>query len=145
MSLEIKLRVKTPLVKSLAKAGLPVVSEESTVMDVIRLMSSEGVDHVLVAKGGDICKPIGVITTRRVIDLLARGIPLHSPLARLELERPVYASPILDMFEAARLMCEHDVNYLVVVNEGGCAVGLVTVKDIVKEIGLMETLCKIRV
>jgi len=144
VSLEIRLRVKTPLVRSLARQAIPVVSREESLINVIKLMSVEGADYVLATEGGDRCRPIGVITTRHVVNALARGAPLNSPIAELELEKPVYVPPIADMFEAARLMCEHDVNYLVVVDERGCVIGLVTVKDIVKEVGIMETLCRIR-
>ncbi len=107
------------------------VARNATLQDVAALMSSREHSCVLVCDGTE---PVGLISERDLVRLLARTLAgevvgdaaafMSSPVVSIQAGQPAE--------EATRLMTSHRIRRLVVVDEAGHAVGLVTQSDMVR-------------
>lgn len=104
------------------------VSPEVSVAHVAGLMGTEGIRHVLVIEGEQL---VGVVSDRDVRGLRLAGEPTVSPsaaVATVMSEPPIAVDPQTLLTEAVRLMLEHKVGAVAVL-DGGRPVGILTRSD----------------
>ncbi len=73
---------------------------------------------------------LGILTERDLLRAMAEGLaPRVTPVSSYMSTAPVTAGPDEDVATAARLMVEHEIRHLPVV-EGGRVLGVVSVRDV---------------
>ncbi|RLG39756.1 MAG: hypothetical protein DRO05_08095 [Thermoproteota archaeon] len=126
---DLKIRVSEVMTPNLIS-----VEPSVSVADVAETMDRHGIGSVLVRKDEKI---IGIITERDIIKRCVAKI-------RDRLPREVKAEEIMtrdlitisgdsDIFEAAKMMSEYDIRRLIVVNSSGKPIGIISMKDILRE------------
>jgi len=104
---------------------------EATLADALALMRQHGISGIPVVERGPIGKPArlcGILTNR---DVRFADNP-KQPVAELMTKKVVTVTEGVSQDEARRLLHQHRLEKLVVVDEDGRCVGLLTVKDIEK-------------
>jgi PAS domain S-box-containing protein len=110
--------------------GLDCVPPDTPVREAVRRMADRGISCVVAAEN---CRPEGILTERDVIGLLLDGrnspdLPLSAvmsaPVRTVHVEAPA--------FEAALALERHGVRRLVVVDDAGAGLGIITQTDIIR-------------
>jgi malate dehydrogenase (oxaloacetate-decarboxylating) len=116
------------LVKDLMSTNVNVFKNESTALEVAKVMSDCDVDYVIVVQSR---KPTGIITERDVIvRMLTQGLD-----PKVVIARAIYTNPLVTIEEsatveeAAELMKEWKIKHLPVTRNGKIA-GMLTYLDI---------------
>jgi len=97
-----------------------------TVGDLNKLMDETGTGGILILDGDE--KLVGIVTTR---DLLFEN-DSAKPLSEIMQKKVISASPDITLKDAERLLHDHRIEKLPLVNKDGRVAGLVTLKDIMK-------------
>jgi len=106
------------------------VSPEQSVADAVSLMRQQRVGCVLVCEEG---KLLGIFTERDLMRrVLAQQQPLSVCVANVMTREPLTVEPKQAIGVAVRLMEESGYRHLPVVNENGQAIGILSVKRIVR-------------
>jgi diguanylate cyclase (GGDEF)-like protein/PAS domain S-box-containing protein len=106
------------------------VTQEDSLSKIISLMSEKRISCVPVL---DRKKPVGIVTERDITRAIANNsISKH---AKEIMRHPVpLAGKEMNLYDATRLMDEHKMSSLIVVNDAGDATGIVTKSDIIKNL-----------
>lgn len=109
-----------------------------SVQDVAMLMNKYQIGCVIIVDEG---KPVGIITERDMIKrVICKGIaPENVRVIDIMSKALVNASPSMRAGDAAKIMLEWNIKKLPVVEEGKL-VGLVTLTDVLRSEGVIETL-----
>jgi CBS domain-containing protein len=132
------------VVRDIMSKDVKIVRNDTSVQEVVALMSKYDVNSVLVVQSG---KPTGIITTRDVlVRAVEHGMPLNSIIARM-----IYTNPLVTIDEsatveeAAKLMKQWRIKHLPVTKDERL-VGMLTYTDIVFAVpsllSEMEELCR---
>lgn len=106
------------------------ITPDTTVQEAARLMKSEDVGALPIVEEGRLT---GVITDRDLaIRGVAQGLATETPVRELASKDVVTIDPEQSLEEAARLMAEHQVRRLPVVEEDGRLVGMLAQADVAK-------------
>ena len=106
------------------------VSGERPVGDVVRLMQSQGIRHVLVLDEGCLA---GIFSNRDVGRLVGgvHALSPATPVKQVMTENPVVVSPELGLTEAAREMLDRKIGALPVVVDAA-PIGILTSSDVLE-------------
>ena len=110
------------------------VEEGDSLRDAAVWMMERGVGSAVVLAAG---KPIGILTDRDALRLIARGVDPATVSAGdcvMRSLKPV--PPSMDLLEAARVMREKGFRHLVVVDDQGELFGVFSMRDLV--VGLLQ-------
>jgi CBS domain-containing protein len=117
--------------KSIQEAMTPnpaTVEPTTPAREVAQIMKSEDVGAVPIVEDG---KLVGMITDRDLtLRVLAEGGSPDTPVGEIASRELVTVDPQQSLEEAARLMAEHQVRRLPVVEEDGTLVGILAQKDV---------------
>jgi CBS domain-containing protein len=117
--------------KSIQEAMTPnptTVEPTTTVQEAARIMKSEDVGPLPIVEGD---KLVGVITDRDLaIRIVAEGRGTDTTVGEIASKDVVTIDPQQSIDEAARLMAEHQVRRLPVVEEDGRLVGILAQADV---------------
>jgi len=106
------------------------VSPDQTVQDAARIMRDEDTGVVPITEGENL---VGVITDRDIaIRAIAEGKDGQTPVREVASQDLVTIDPQQDLDEALRLMAQHQVRRLPVVEEDGKLVGIVSQADVAR-------------
>lgn len=130
--------MRKALVRDWMSRNVITVSPETPLPEAHRLMTEHKIRRLPVVKDG---KVIGIVTRGDIRGAEASEATslsiweLNYLLSRLRVEEimtphPITISPDATIGEAARLMLEHKISGLPVVDEGGTLVGIITESDI---------------
>ena len=97
-----------------------------TVGELNKLMNETGTGGILILDGDE--RLVGIVTTR---DLLFEN-DAAKPLSEIMQKKVISASPDITLKDAERLLHDHRIEKLPLVNKDGRVAGLVTLKDIMK-------------
>ena len=112
-------------------------AEQEPLEDVIRLMDSHEVNCVVVERFG---RPCGIVTEHDVVRFIHMDSDCYDQPVGQFMSRPPHTVRVGDSVHAAsKLMTQHCIGRLVVVDAVGKTAGLVTQHDIVKSLGLKYT------
>mgnify|MGYP001770730667 CR=1 FL=1 len=117
-------------VGKLIKRNLVTIEAGSSIEDAARLMVRENVGLLVVIHGGSM---IGVVSERDVVRAIANGVDLKSPVESIATRNVVTINVNEPMHKAAELMHVNNIRHLVVVDNEGRPIGVVSVRDIVGE------------
>ena len=112
----------------------PVTStKDATLAEIARLMKENEVGSVVIVD--ERMRPVGIITERDVVMAIADGIPVTSKAERVMSGGPVQVNAKSDITEALALMLSRNIRHLVVVNDEGVLVGVVSSRDLLRAVG----------
>ena len=133
------------LVRDIMTKDVKTVRNDTTVKEVIALMTKFDKDAILVEQSG---KPTGIITVKDVlVRAVEHGVPLSTIIARM-----VYTNPLVTIDEsatveeAAKLMKHWRIKHLPIVDKNGSLAGMINDRDIVYAVptlmSTMEEFCR---
>jgi CBS domain-containing protein len=133
------------LVRDIMSKDCKTVNNNTTMKEVVALMTKYDKDAILVEQSG---KPTGIITVKDVlVRAVEHGVPLSTIIARM-----VYTNPLVvideseTVEEAAKLMKHWQIKHLPIVDKNGALVGMVNDRDIVYAVptlmSTMEEFCR---
>jgi len=104
------------------------VAPGTTAEEAARKMSSEDVGSLPIVEGDRL---VGVVTDRDLaIRVLAEGRGAHTTVGEIASKNVVTIDPHQSLEEAARLMAEHQIRRLPVIEEDGKLVGILAQADV---------------
>ncbi|MGD9022372.1 MAG: CBS domain-containing protein [Deltaproteobacteria bacterium] len=110
------------------------VSPTTSVSEVIRTMHSKNISCIVVVEAN---KPIGIFTERNVVQVLAeRGPDFDGREIRALMSSPVLtANQNVEVHIAYNLLVTHKIRRLVVVDDEGSVVGVITQSNLIEHLG----------
>ena len=125
-------------VQDLMTSNPKTVASESSVVEAAKIMRDENVGIVPIVEGERL---VGTITDRDIaIKVVAEGSDVYSTTAGQVASRDlVTVDPQQDLDEALRLMAQHQVRRLPVVEEDGRLVGILAQADVAREASPQQT------
>jgi CBS domain-containing protein len=132
---ELPLRVADIMVKEVVTA-----KEHDKIRDVAIRMYEKRVGSVVVVD--DEGKPIGIVTERDMVYVVARALAPDTPVWMVMTENPVVISENALVTEAIEKMRVQNIRHLPVVNDEGKLVGMISFRDIMDFTALLLSLGK---
>ncbi len=123
----------TPPVGQIMQRRVTVITPSTSVRAAAALMADRDIGMLPVCDAG---RPVGIVTDR---DLVVRLLSCVGPVADRP-ARAVMSAPVLtcraedDAIAATRLMGEHQIRRLIVCDEAGRLIGVVTLGDIARDV-----------
>ncbi|ABP95583.1 putative signal-transduction protein with CBS domains [Metallosphaera sedula] len=111
------------------------IDPESDLVRAAKLMKKEIVGSLLVVEGGE---PKGIISERDIVYAIASDLPLTTKVREVMSTNLVTADAGTDVGEAAILMVGKGIRHLVV-KEGSRVIGVVSLRDVARSLGLIAT------
>ncbi len=120
--------------KDLATSIVAVVEPETTAYVAAQLMRKHHVGSLVVVDANERALPIGIVTDRDlVLALMAEGLEstlfTAGDIMSINL---VLGHPEMDVLEAVALMSKHRLRRIVVADDAGRLVGIVTMEDVLE-------------
>ncbi len=108
-------------------SNVSTLEPNSTIADAARIMRDLNVGSVPVCQGR---KPVGIVTDRDItIRSIANGGDSNTPVKQVMSSKLVSGSPDMNDREAARIMAEHQIRRLPIV-ENGELIGMLSLGDL---------------
>ncbi len=126
-------------VSHLVKRAAVTITEGSTVLEAVRKMTEENVGLVVIV-GDSPRKAVGVLSERDVMRLIARDGSLNTRVMEVATPNPLTVRASDDVAKAAIAMSEHRVRHLVVVDDEGLLVGVISIRDLLGEKATIEAI-----
>lgn len=123
-----------------------VVKVGSPVSEAVRLMAENNVGLVVVVNSPEDMRVLGVISERDVIKALAKGVDI----SRAMVEQVGTMGNIAtikyydDVTKIAQLMNERRIRHVVVVDDEGRVMGVVSIRDLLRESNAISEIAKMR-
>ena len=119
-------------VGSLLRGRPLVLRSNATLREAVKLMADHNVGLLPIVDNEG--RPLAVISERDVIKALAAGTSLDSPALAAARRRPlITATPDVDVYEAIVKMQRGGVRHLLVVDREGRLVGVVSIRDFMRD------------
>lgn len=131
---EIPLRVSDIMVKNVV-----VAKENEKIREVAVKMYENKVGSVVVVDEG---KPIGIVTERDMVYVVARNLAPDTPVWMVMTEKPVTINENALITEAMEKMRELNIKHLPVVDSSGKLVGMLSFRDIVDAASILMSLSR---
>lgn len=124
----------TTLLKNFAAAAVAVVEPETTAVVVAQLMRQHHIGALVVVDAVEKTRPVGIVTDRDlVLELMAEGLdPAVFTAGDIMSVNLVTATPEMDAADAVQLMKTNSLRRLVIANDEGQLVGIVTMEDVLE-------------
>ena len=116
------------------------INDSPTALDVAKLMTKHRIGSVVVVQDNN-NKPSGIITERDIIKKVsAQNKRADQVAARNIMSSPLVTLKSIDSIDtAAEIMTRHKIKRLVVLEEDGSMIGVLSVSDIVKKLARIVT------
>lgn len=120
--------------KDFATSKVAVVEPETPTVLVAQLMRKHHIGALVVVDAHEKTRPIGIVTDRDlVLELMAEGLdPAVFTAGDIMSVDLVTATPEMDVLEAVQLMKTHRLRRLVINDDEGRLVGIVTMEDVLE-------------
>ncbi len=121
--------------------GFISITPDKTIKDAAKVMVSKGIGFLVVVDSSDPRKLLGVLSERDVIRAVASNKE-NSKVEELMIKDVITIKDTDTLYKAAKLMKEHSIRHLVVVNEDGVPVGVLSIRDLTYEEGALKALAE---
>ena len=117
------------------------INDNPSVLDVAKLMAKHRIGSVVVVEGSNNNNPIGIITERDIIKkVTAQNKSADQVAVRHIMSSPVITVQSIDSIDtAAETIAENKVKRLVVLEQDGSMVGILSVSDIANKLAKILT------
>jgi CBS domain-containing protein len=107
-------------------------TQDATLLDVVEIMATHNVG--LVAVVDEAGRPLGVVSERDVIRALAKGVQLSAKAIEVGTrENLLTAKAEDDIYSAIKKMRERGTRHILVVDDAGKLVGVVSIRDLLED------------
>jgi len=107
-------------------------TQEATLLDVVKIMATHNVG--LVAVVDEAGRPLGVVSERDVIRALASGVQLSAKAIEVGTRGNLLtAKADEDVYSVVKKMRERGTRHILVVDDAGKLVGVVSIRDLVED------------
>ncbi len=126
----------TAQLKDFATSAVAVVEPETPAVVVAQLMRKYHIGALVVVDANDKTRPVGIVTDRDlVLELMAEGLdPAVFTTGDIMSVDLVLATPEMDVMDAVQLMKTHGLRRLVMTDDAGALVGIVTMEDVLEQL-----------
>ena len=107
------------------------VSPSSSIKETINLMKKENIGFVVITEDK---LPVGVITDRDLLMVIGKEINMDTPIEKVMKKYVIFVNQNDDVSDASDIMGYLQVRRLVVVNDFGHLVGIISVADLVRNV-----------
>ena len=108
------------------------VTQEATLLDVVKIMATYNVG--LVAVVDEAGRPLGVVSERDVIRALASGVQLSAKAIEVGTRGNLLTAKAEDdIYSVVKKMRERGTRHILVVDDAGKLVGVVSIRDLVED------------
>jgi len=118
-------------VSQIVTRPLITIAAERTVLDAAKLLLEKNIGLLVIIQ--DSTKVVGVISERDIIRTIASGRSLSMPVDDACTKRVVTVQGNSDVAEAAKAMNKNTIRHVVVVDDKGKPIGVVSMRDLVGE------------
>lgn len=120
--------------KDFATSAVAVVEPETPAVVVAQLMRKYHIGALVVVDALEKTRPVGIVTDRDlVLELMAEGLdPAVFTAGDIMSVDLVMATPEMDSMDAVQLMKTHRLRRLVMTDDAGGLVGIVTMEDVLE-------------
>lgn len=119
---------------------LITIAVGSTVLDAAKLMVEKNIGLLVIVQGLESTKLVGVISERDIIKTVASGGVLSVPVDEVCTKQVVTVQGSSDVAEAAKAMNKNRIRHVVVVDDKGKPIGVVSMRDLVGERGTLTAI-----
>ncbi|TRN02720.1 histidine kinase [Sulfolobus sp. F1] len=109
-------------------------SNRASIREVAQIMKKENISSVIITSDA---KPIGIDTERDIVRAVADGLSYDSPIETIMTKGLIMVTPDKDVTEALLIMYQNNIRHLVVINEKGNLLGVVSIRDVARALNLM--------
>jgi len=120
-------------VSQIVTRPLITISAGRTVLDAAKLMLEKNIGLLVIIQGQDSTRAVGVISERDIIRTIASGRTLSIPVDDVCTKRVITVHGNSDVAEAAKAMNKNVIRHVVVVDDTGKPIGVVSMRDLVGE------------
>jgi CBS domain-containing protein len=107
-------------------------TQEAALLDVVKIMATHNIG--LVAVVDEAGRPLGVVSERDVIRALARGVQLSAKAIEVGTRGNLLtAKTDEDIYSAIKKMRERGTRHILVVDDAGKLVGVVSIRDLIED------------
>jgi len=108
------------------------VTQEATLLDVVKIMATHNIG--LVAVVDEAGRPLGVVSERDAIRALARGVQLSARAIEVGTRGNLLTAKAEDdIYSVIRKMRERGTRHILVVDDAGKLVGVVSIRDLLED------------
>jgi CBS domain-containing protein len=108
------------------------VTQEATLLDVVKIMATHNVG--LVAVVDEAGRPLAVVSERDVIRALAKGVQLSAKAIEVGTRGNLLTAKAEDdIYSVIKKMRERGTRHILVVDDAGKLVGVVSIRDLVED------------
>ncbi|HZA99917.1 MAG TPA: CBS domain-containing protein [Nitrososphaera sp.] len=117
------------------------INDNPSALDIAKLMAKHRIGSIVVIEGNNNKKPIGIVTERDIIKKVsAQNKSADQVAVRHIMSSPLVTVKSIDSIDtAAETIAENKVKRLVVVEQDGSMVGILSVSDIAKKLARILT------
>ena len=112
---------------------LVTIPTGTTIIAAAKTMVENNIGLLVVCDTKERTKPAGVISERDIMRAIASGKELTAPVDEVSSKRVVAVKASSDVAEAAKSMNKNRIRHVVVVDEQGKPIGVVSMRDLVGE------------
>jgi len=108
------------------------VTQEAALLDVVKIMATHNIGLVVVVDEAG--RPLGVVSERDVIRALAKGVQLSAKAIEVGTRGNLLtAKADEDIYSAIKKMRERGTRHILVVDDAGKLVGVVSIRDLIED------------
>jgi CBS domain-containing protein len=112
---------------------LVMIPTGTTILEAAKIMVENNMGLLVVCDARERTKLAGVISERDVMKAIASGREVNAPVDEVSSKRVVTAKAGSDVAEAAKAMNKNRIRHVVVVDDQGKPIGVVSMRDLVGE------------
>lgn len=127
-------------VSQIVTRPLVTITTSSTVLDAAKLMVEKNIGLLVIVQGRDGTKLFGVISERDIIRTITSVKTLNVPVDGVCTKQVVTVQAGSDVAEAAKAMNKNRIRHVVVVDDEGKPMGVVSMRDLVGERGTLAAI-----
>lgn len=113
--------------------SLIMIPSGTTIFDAAKLMVENNMGLLVICDAIERTKLAGVISERDIMKAIASGKELSAPVDEVSSKRVITVRASYDVAEAAKAMNKSRIRHVVVVDEQGKPIGVVSMRDLVGE------------
>jgi CBS domain-containing protein len=112
---------------------LVTIPSRTTMLDAAKLMVENNTGLLVICDTRDKTKLAGVVSERDIMKAIASGKKLTAPIDEVSTKQVITVKASSEVAEAARAMNKHRIRHVVVVDDQGKLIGVVSMRDLVGE------------
>ena len=108
------------------------IKKDTSIEKAIEKMYKKHVGSLIIADEKGKCE--GIFTTRDVLRIIVKKIPLESSMQKVMSKKVVTVSEKSSFSQARELMKRHRIRHLPVIDRKGCVIGILSIRGILDEL-----------